>query len=625
MMNIIMNSGLGNYSASNIQANNQPKIKAQIFDEHIDSLGQKYANVPLGELRRETSRLASYLHFPKANVINLRWLASEGFSYTGYDDRVKCFSCNRCVHKFETARHAPFFSDWHTDDCAFMNGTDRSNEPLSSLNNTILKNNTPVARSINVAGPSNNASIQTASNQNRSLDDTSVKTHSNNVGEQLLSNFPPQAVNRLSFKLAVVENESHLNLLKSLNLAKEDDRLRTFSSCWPYSTSRPTPHSFAKSGFFYLGNNDRTQCFSCSMVLKDWEYSDDVDELHRSYSPTCQMAKGNCERNIPRHNYYAVSRCLFRDGGTTETNEVPHTSQMPQSSTSSPQVLQGNIVSNHVADETTSNERQQNASSNNIRVTLFQNGRSARELLSDLGINIPRNGRSAEAILNESGFNVVQNARSTNNVMDNIPPHNSPTNEIPNDEVADNISVSIPPNGEPVTININDIGNNTSQNNAEPLQNQSGNVNFNLREQLYPCNAPVRPRMRQIENRLQSFRLGNYRHNTQGPTIQAIAEAGFYSVNKEDKVTCWYCDGGLYRWNPGEQPWVEHAKWYPTCEFLLREKGEMFVQDIVSQNPNLQRPQQVRHRIGMPIMHVVLGLSDPWDIKQRKFRTYSCY
>lgn len=30
-----------------------------------------------------------------------------------------------------------------------------------------------------------------------------------------------------------------------------------------------------------------------------------------------------------------------------------------------------------------------------------------------------------------------------------------------------------------------------------------------------------------------------------------------------DNVKCFHCDGGLRNWEPGDDPWQEHAKWFP--------------------------------------------------------------
>ncbi|XDV44735.1 hypothetical protein PO909_012975 [Leuciscus waleckii] len=64
-----------------------------------------------------------------------------------------------------------------------------------------------------------------------------------------------------------------------------------------------------------------------------------------------------------------------------------------------------------------------------------------------------------------------------------------------------------------------------------------------------------------------------------------LAKAGFYYVGRNDDVKCFCCDGGLRCWESGDDPWVEHAKWFPRCEYLLQEKGQEFVRQIQARFP----------------------------------------
>ena len=52
----------------------------------------------------------------------------------------------------------------------------------------------------------------------------------------------------------------------------------------------------------------------------------------------------------------------------------------------------------------------------------------------------------------------------------------------------------------------------------------------------------------------------------------------FVYLGKGDTVRCWACDGGLQRWDPIDDPWIEHCRWFPTCPFALQEKGERYIQ-----------------------------------------------
>lgn len=61
---------------------------------------------------------------------------------------------------------------------------------------------------------------------------------------------------------------------------------------------------------------------------------------------------------------------------------------------------------------------------------------------------------------------------------------------------------------------------------------------------------------------------------------ELLAQAGFYYAGQEDKVTCFSCRNTLHRWEPGDDPWVEHAKWFSVCTHLYKERGEEFIKRI---------------------------------------------
>lgn len=43
-------------------------------------------------------------------------------------------------------------------------------------------------------------------------------------------------------------------------------------------------------------------------------------------------------------------------------------------------------------------------------------------------------------------------------------------------------------------------------------------------------------------------------------TLEALC---FPPQGRNDDVKCFCCDGGLRCWESGDDPWVEHAKWFP--------------------------------------------------------------
>uniref|UniRef100_A0A673A873 RING-type E3 ubiquitin transferase n=1 Tax=Sphaeramia orbicularis TaxID=375764 RepID=A0A673A873_9TELE len=87
----------------------------------------------------------------------------------------------------------------------------------------------------------------------------------------------------------------------------------------------------------------------------------------------------------------------------------------------------------------------------------------------------------------------------------------------------------------------------------------------------------VYPEMEAEDSRLTTF------HNW--PTDASVqpdvlARAGFFYTGHGDNVKCFFCDGGLRNWEPGDDPWQEHAKWFPRCEFLIQSRGQEYISNI---------------------------------------------
>lgn len=78
--------------------------------------------------------------------------------------------------------------------------------------------------------------------------------------------------------------------------------------------------------------------------------------------------------------------------------------------------------------------------------------------------------------------------------------------------------------------------------------------------------------------RLLSFE--SYWPTTQNPRPNELSAAGFYYTLKGDIVRCFYCGGCLRDWEERDNPWKEHAKWFPECEFVKLMKGQKFINSM---------------------------------------------
>ncbi|KAJ8314589.1 hypothetical protein KUTeg_006739 [Tegillarca granosa] len=91
-------------------------------------------------------------------------------------------------------------------------------------------------------------------------------------------------------------------------------------------------------------------------------------------------------------------------------------------------------------------------------------------------------------------------------------------------------------------------------------------------------------------NRIATFNNSNwpaYKHQT--PKL--LAQSGFFYAGRKlretvlgfgDNVKCFFCDGGLKNWEPGDNPWEEHTRWYPRCPFVKSVKGEQYIMLVQS-------------------------------------------
>ncbi|NXJ66548.1 BIRC1 protein, partial [Rostratula benghalensis] len=81
------------------------------------------------------------------------------------------------------------------------------------------------------------------------------------------------------------------------------------------------------------------------------------------------------------------------------------------------------------------------------------------------------------------------------------------------------------------------------------------------------------------DTRLQSF--DGWPFYARGTKPDLLARAGFFFTGKKDTVQCFACGGCLGNWEDGDDPWREHAKWFPECEFLQSKKSSEEIQKYI--------------------------------------------
>lgn len=59
-----------------------------------------------------------------------------------------------------------------------------------------------------------------------------------------------------------------------------------------------------------------------------------------------------------------------------------------------------------------------------------------------------------------------------------------------------------------------------------------------------------------------------------------LSDCGLFHTNFEDCVRCFCCGIGLRNWESDDNPWIEHARWSPKCEFLILKKSFGFIENV---------------------------------------------
>ena len=123
---------------------------------------------------------------------------------------------------------------------------------------------------------------------------------------------------------------------------------------------------------------------------------------------------------------------------------------------------------------------------------------------------------------------------------------------------------------------------------------------------------PTRKDMWEREPREQTFvDVGWSRQvNLKFPNSEQIAAAGFYYTGTNDQVRCFWCALELRSWVPGDDPWREHARYSPSCPWLLRCRGCYFVRKVMQEMPTPENIAKYKRLVlqDWPELHGMLVL-----------------
>ncbi|ELW66606.1 Baculoviral IAP repeat-containing protein 4 [Tupaia chinensis] len=324
---------------------------------------------------------------------------------------------------------------------------------------------------------------------------------------------------------------------KDEEFAEEMNRLKTFAN-FP-SSSPASASTLAGAGFLYTGEGDAVRCFSCHAAVKEWQRGDSAVERHRKVSPNCRFINSfYLENNASQPTNPSVQNGEYKVENYLENRN--HVALVKPSGTPADYLLRTKQV---VDISDTTHPRHPAMCSEEARLKSFQNWPDYAHLT-------PR--ELARAGLYYTGIDDQVQCFCCGGKLKNWEPCDRAWSEhrrhFPNCFFVWGQDINIERESDVVSSNRN-----------------------------FPdlTNPPINSAMADYEARIITFGMWIYPVNK-----EQLARAGFYALGEGDKVKCFHCGGGLADWKPSEDPWEQHAKWYPGCKYLLEEKGQEYINNI---------------------------------------------
>ncbi len=346
-------------------------------------------------------------------------------------------------------------------------------------------------------------------------------------------------------------------------------RLGTFQT-WP-RWAPILPSRLARGGFFYTGQRDETECFSCHCKLSQWHDGDRPEDRHLRNSRDCDFMNGRTTQNIPLPRPRDQS-----DRGPN--NRAPGSAQNAQRMASDSAVQSLPISSDvprSVLNPEYERESARLATFSKFPVTCYV---SAEELAQAGFIYLGHSDRVQCAFCKGVLKNWVPGDRAWQEHQRHFPYCPFMQNPL------STRSVPLDPAPAPAPA---PSGNPSQQQNAQIL-------NGPLHALGIATDRPKHP----------AFALEKMRHDTfkdwpsrVRQTPSQLAAAGFFYIGHEDSVKCFWCDGGLRNWEPGDDPWVEHARWFPKCGHVKAKKASGLSSRA---SRGISRPVEVRGTRNVP-------------------------
>lgn len=250
-------------------------------------------------------------------------MIKSGFMYTGSYDGVYCFVCDVML------------SGWNRNDDPFVRHVLRSptckfafrallKHRLIDNKLSFSRQQRPTTKSVGVQSSFVNttptpllsaaeevpSTVVPPSSSCRRIFHHKIRPIVNNDvgfggGEVTLQSYEPPIYLRSDLKKLKTEAQEYLSM---------KTRLRSFLRCSAsVIATLPNPAILANSGFYYVGPNNETRCFSCYRTFTQWSMYDSPWNVHVKLSPNCPFIINNDLLGGSSSNIWNTNYCDERE------------------------------------------------------------------------------------------------------------------------------------------------------------------------------------------------------------------------------------------------------------------------------------------------------------------------
>jgi len=360
-----------------------------------------------------------------------------------------------------------------------------------------------------------------------------------------------------------------------IRFENEQERLNTFlENKWP-NNAPVHRETLARAGFVYGGQDFTVQCFSCNLVCTDWKFGETAITKHRQMNPNCPFVQSHSDVFLDR----SMTTVHHRPTGNDVVAEF-HIAGVPEYTL---------VWPNH---ELLKKESERLKTFNDNWPHAF----IRPEELARAGLVYLKSGDRVQCIF---CYGIIIEWEQGD------VPFQEHFRHFPN--------CPFVKGGKTLNISLKEEIRSQANENREMLQGRfdicgaaifrefdicgSKPMDMNSfkpeREVVSPANDW--DQLNIVEHTPPSYqsyatkgaRLKTFENwpNNAPQYVQALVDAGFFYTGTSDHVKCFQCGKGLKNWEETDIPDEEHARWHPTCPFVLLNKGKDYIERTKKMKP----------------------------------------